>query len=380
MITIAIFADFPVSALKNKFIGRKESQVATWLPQLAETWNNASGFDIHWCIPDKTVSKEYTTIQWNQTFHRIPTMGMSKNLLLARFPQRLIYRKFLKKIQPDIIHCWGTESLNSAAIDEFDGPSILSLQGIIFECMKTGGLSGWHWHFLKNWEKHAISSASTLTCESQWGINKIREKYPAVKSEQIEYGVHPSFYDVDWIPKESSPIFLYIGGLNRLKGADIMLNMLSLNRSRKWKIIFVGSGPIASELKDLKSPNTEFHEKLTSTEIQQLMKTAWALVHPSRADTSPNVVKEARVIGLPVIGSHTGGHSEYINPDIDGILVKSTDPNSWFDAIDYLASDFKRCKLMGNVNHQTYKQIFAPGKTAEQLLRLYKVMKDHPSI
>ena len=75
---------------------------------------------------------------------------------------------------------------------------------------------------------------------------------------------------------------------------------------------------MADTLRELNDPSIEVLGMLKTNDVQAQMSKAWALVTPTRADTSPNVVKEARVIGLPIIGSPNGGHAEYIDHGNDG--------------------------------------------------------------
>lgn len=113
---------------------------------------------------------------------------------------------------------------------------------------------------------------------------------------------------------------------------------------------------------------------ISMEEVQQEMSKSWCLVIPSRADTSPNVVKEARVIGLPVVGSSNGGHAEYISDKKDGYIIKDDSPTSWMKALDRICKDYALCKNMGSANHKTYVETFQPSMTASKFLQLYDEM------
>ena len=150
--------------------------------------------------------------------------------------------------------------------------------------------------------------------------------------------------------------------------------MLRRYPKRKWQMVFAGGDYLADELKSLNDPSVEVLGMLKTNEVQMEMAKAWALVMPSRADTSPNVVKEARVIGLPVVGSPHGGHAEYIDHGKDGFIVPSEDPDAWFQALDQLASNFDLCQTMGSARHEYFREYFRPEKTAEAFLGLYREM------
>jgi glycosyltransferase involved in cell wall biosynthesis len=369
---VAIIAQFPLCALENESGGRGAGQASTWLPQLAMAWENQYACEIHWCVLDRATGKKMATSRWNQTFHRLPTSSISAGIILGRMPQRLAFRRVLREIRPDIIHCWGTESLHGAALCEFDGPSILSMQGIIHACSKTGDLNGWRWKLLKHWESVSMRLASIVTSESQWGLDRVGELVPKKPTRKIEYGVSPSFYEIKWEPLENRPRILFAGGLTRLKGADILIEMLRRHPRRSWKLAFAGDGYLKQRILDLGDPDVEILGLLKTNELQMQMARAWALVVPSRADTSPNVVKEARVIGLPVVASPNGGHAEYVDSGTDGWIVASEDPDAWFDALEKVCFNYQKSCEMGLLRHEFFRDHFRPEKTAESFLSLYQ--------
>jgi glycosyltransferase involved in cell wall biosynthesis len=137
-------------------------------------------------------------------------------------------------------------------------------------------------------------------------------------------------------------------------------------------MVFAGGGYLGDALRELDDPSVEVLGILTTAQVQAEMSRAWGLVLPSRADTSPNVVKEARVIGLPVIVSPHGGHAGYVENHKDGILIESSDLDEWFNALDTLSSDYQLCRAMGDARHEFYRQHFRPETTANEFLNLYR--------
>lgn len=371
---ICIFAEFPLSAIAGESSGRGGGQAATWLPQLARAWQDCREFDIHWAVFDRSAKTSETIKAWNQSFHRLPCPSISASLLLGRWPQRLQARKLLREIQPDLIHSWGTENLYGSALCEFSGPSILSMQGIITTYFETGDLKGWRWHLFRHWEAPSIRKATLVTSESKWGMDQVNKIVPGKDIRKVEYGVSPSYYDVAWQPDPALPRILFVGGLSRLKGIDIILEMLRRHPVLPWKMVFAGGGYLGDALRELNHPSVEVLGMLKTDQVQAEMARAWAFIIPSRADTSPNVVKEARVIGLPIVGSPHGGHAEYITTGKDGYIIDSEDPEQWFEKLDLLARDYKLCKSMGAARHEWFRDYFRPEKTATAFLELYRKM------
>jgi glycosyltransferase involved in cell wall biosynthesis len=369
---ICIFAEFPLSAIAGESSGRGGGQAATWLPQLARAWESNQEFEIHWGVFDRSARQAESIRCWNQTFHRIPCPGISASMLLGRWPHRLGAQALIRRIRPDLIHCWGTENLYGAALCGYHGPSILSMQGIITTYFKTGDLTGWRWKLFRHWEPISMRKASLITCESQWGMDQVTSIAPGKPMRRVEYGVNRSYYQIPWEPNPAKPRILFVGGLSRLKGIDLLIAMLCKHPSLPWKLVFVGGGYLADEIRALNHPSVELLGMLKTDQVQAEMAKAWALVMPSRADTSPNVVKEARVIGLPVVGSPHGGHAEYIEHGKDGFIVASEDLEAWFQALDQVASNFDLSQSMGNARHEYFREYFRPEKTAEGFLELYR--------
>ena len=57
------------------------------------------------------------------------------------------------------------------------------------------------------------------------------------------------------------------------------------------------------------------------------------MIHPTRADNSPNAVKEAVVAGVPVIASDIGGIPDYVFPGQNGFLFPPGDATACLTAI-----------------------------------------------
>ena len=371
-VKVCIFADFPLGALEGEAQGRGAGQLSTWFPQLASAFELYPELEIHWCILDKGVKRRTEIRRWNQVFHILPGGRITTGLLSGRWLPRRAFRRVLLDVRPDVIHCWGTEKMYSAALWEFKGPRILSMQGILSTIWRTGGLTGWRWRLLKAWEPPAIRRARVVTTESEWGGARIREIAPGVETRRIEYGVANSFYDVPWRPDPQIPRILFAGTLSVIKGFDILLEMLVRHPSLPWRLVVAGEGPFGPALRELRHPCVDCLGVVTTQRLQVEMSRAWALVLPSRADTSPNVVKEARVIGLPVVVSPHGGHFEYVQDGVDGRVVSTPDPEDWLNALDWMCRDLERVVAMGRARHDYFREHFRPEHTASAFMRLYR--------
>ncbi|MFO1522275.1 MAG: hypothetical protein U1F77_05345 [Kiritimatiellia bacterium] len=197
---VCIFADFPIGALSGEPAGRGAGQLSTWFPQLARSFEAFRDVEIHWCVLVKHLRRPATEIHFHQVFHLRPGGRITTGLLAGRWLPRRTFRGVIREVRPDLIHCWGTETLNSAALWEFAGPSILSMQGILTVYWRAGGFSGWRLNRMKNWEPPALRRAGVVTSESQWGLDRIGTLQAEFPSGGSSTASLPVFTRSDGIP------------------------------------------------------------------------------------------------------------------------------------------------------------------------------------
>jgi glycosyltransferase involved in cell wall biosynthesis len=371
-IKVAILSGFPLSALESGAMGRGGGQGCTWLPQLAQAYERYPEFEIHWIVLDCEARKPEVVQRYGQFFYRLPICKFSLQLALNYWPTRRAFKKQLKAIQPDIVHAWGTESINPAGLLDFNGPRILSMQGILTEYDRIQCLpSNWLWRKMVKFESRFIHAASVVTSESQWGIDKVKLVRSDVKNAIIEYGVHPSFFNVEWTPQEEVPYALYVGGSDRRKGFDILMNALKLIPDRTWEVRIAGSPDLQNSPEFDRVSNVKILGVLGWAEMQRQLAGAWCSVLPTRGDTSPNSVKEARVVGVPVITSSNGGQAGYIQDAVNGWLIDPLNEDELAKVLIRHFSSFDQVVKLGTGNHEKDRQHLSPERTAAGFIDLY---------
>ena len=373
---IAILADMPLQALEEGAAGRGGGHAATWLPQLAHAFSRERDLEIFWLTLTGEVSETTVTHLLGQTFYRIPKTSMTVDVLTGYALARGKLLKVLEVIRPDIVHVWGSETPYPsvlAAISKRSIPTIMSMQGILSVYDRIGSFRGnWRLQLQSRYESGWVRAATVVTSESEWGLDKVREMAPDVDGRLVEYGVNPSFYDLSWNPDPSHPVILYCGGTDWRKGFDLLFGALTIAPAPRWTCWIAGGGSIAPGQNGMLPPGTEILGNLNWSQLQERMSRAWALILPTRADTSPNAVKEARVTGMPVITSRHGGQSGYIRDAENGMIVDPLTPEGLRQAMDALLSDFSLTKTMGAARHAEDRDYFRPERTAEGFTAIYR--------
>ena len=379
MIRVAILADMPVGALEQGALGRGGGHAATWLPQLAHAYSSESDLEIHWVILSSRLNAPRTTRLLNQVFHEIPRCSMTVDVLCAYALSRRRLISVLESLSPDVIHVWGSESAYPSVLGwarDCGIPSIMSMQGILTEYNRIGSFSrNWRMRFQSRYERGWVRKASVVTSESQWGLAKVRQMAPLSDGRMVEYGVNAAFYQRKWNPDPDQPVMLYCGGADWRKGFDLLVAALRIAPSPTWSCWIAGGGVTPREASSL-PPNVEILGNLSWNALQDRMSAAWGLVLPTRADTSPNAVKEARVIGLPVITSRHGGQAGYILQGQNGVIVDPLTPEGLRQAMDTLLSDFSLTKTMGAARHAEDRDYFRPERTAEGFTAIYRELAE----
>lgn len=371
---IAILADFPWSFFEGGATGRGGGQACTWLSQLAVEFAEGSPYEIHWITLDRSRFGAGSELrEWGgQFFHRIPGLKASIDLRLGYCMSRWQLSRKLLRIRPALVHCWGTETAYPVVCGRSSVPVILSMQGILTEYRRIGGLPNvYYWNELERREPEYLKDAAVVTCESQWGIDRVKEVNPAIRTYQVEYGVNPSFFDLTWKPDTENPYALFSGSIDGRKGVDTLMDAIVSIKNRGWRLKLAGYGPLFEQLSERKVPGVEWLGLLDWKRLQQELVGAMCLVLPTRADTSPNVVKEARVIGLPVITTVHGGQSGYIHNGVNGIIVDPLDSEELAQALSRLMGDLQLSRRMGAARHAEDRAYFQPSRTARGFLEIY---------
>lgn len=371
---IVVLADFPWNYFDSGATGRGGGQGCTWLTQLAEEYAKQDRYEIHWVtLANGLQGFKTLTREWGgQYFHRLPGLKRSIDLRLGFLTSTWQLRRILKRLQPDLVHCWGTETPYPSVCGDTRFPVLLSMQGILTEYHRIGGLPDiFYWNQLAARERVALRRATAVTCESQWGIQKVLSEHPAARTYQVEYGVNPAFYQIAWEPDQEQPYALFSGSMDWRKGVDVLVEAMRLLPERNWRLKLAGDGELLEEIHALGLPGVECLGLLDWTRMRAELAGASCLVLPTRADTSPNVVKEARVVGLPVITTAHGGQAGYIRDGENGLIVDPLEPGSLAAALSQLMGNQRLAREMGAARLVEDRNYLRSSETARLFLDCY---------
>lgn len=368
---IAILAHFPAH-----FLPGLESQVPrghypTWLPQISAAWEGVTEFEFHWVSVSRHIQRDQPVAWRGQYFHHVHVPDRMRFLRLYWKDCRLI-RKRLDGIQPDLVHAWGTEDCYGLAAVRSGRRFLLSMQGILSEYCRLTSMHPYE-RFQALIERYILSRTRHITAESTWGCEVMRRLVPTAETiDQVEYGVSDFFYHQTWQPDPQRPVALFVGTSEPRKGLQDLMAAMRDPRLAQYELRVLGDGPLTARLKANSPANVRWLGRLGREETAREMTHAWCLVLPTRADTSPNVVKEARVIGLPVITTAAGGQRDYVIDGETGWIVPPGEVERLTDRLAVTLGDLALARRLGATRREEHRAWFRPENTARGFLELYR--------
>ena len=131
-------------------------------------------------------------------------------------------------------------------------------------------------------------------------------------------------------------IALYVGGLSLRKGADAFAAAVSSLDA--WLGVAVGGGELEPEIRAL-YPTVRLAGVVAPDDVVDWMRAADVIVVPSREEPLGLAAVEALACAIPVIASRTGGLTEVVEDEVNGLLVPPADPGAIAAALKRLEAE-----------------------------------------
>lgn len=172
-------------------------------------------------------------------------------------------------------------------------------------------------------------------------------------------------------PPSASTTVLYTGRLDRGKGLDVLLAAWATT-DLDLELVIVGDGPLRAELEERRPPRTRFVGWVGHTELEVLLRSARALVFPSRFfETFGLSLGEALASGLPVIAGDVGSRREVLGDEGAGWLVTADSVEEWGASLAGLGND-AAVDAAGTAARARYRRLHAPDVALPMLRAAYE--------
>lgn len=367
---IAILSNFP-AWLYTDALPAFKGHYGVWLVALHEAFAHQDEFEIHWVVLNKGIDAPLRFTSRNQYVHVLPRHSKTKGLLTFYFHDRRTVARELSMIAPDLVHTWGTEDCYGLCGKDFKGNKLHSVQGALRTYVRRAEFPRYtRWHAL--YEYSVWRAFRHITTESPWAAQQVREICPDTQPYIWEYAVEERFFNArrNIAP---APVCLYSGANSPIKNVKTIIEAFSRPELSHvaLKLAGVPSEPYP-EIPPNLPPNVTLLGRVGREEMANLLAEAWALVHMSLADTGPTIVKEARVVGLPVILSTECGSCQHVEEGKSGFILHPHDVDGLVRAVLAVTKDAQTARAMGEYGREECRRALSGETMVDGLLAIYR--------
>lgn len=358
--------------LANK-LNLKTSNNLGWLDHSAEMLLTEKDITLHLLFPSDNLQEGQVDSIAYTTFSKKYTLKRDDLNLSA------IFVDILKRVQPDVIHIYGTEYFHTVAMAKavntlgLKEKTVISIQGLVSvydkhymaglphkiqvrytlrDLLKGENLVKQQKNFTVrgNGETDALRLVDNVIGRTEWDkactkqINENSNYYFCNETLRKE------FYVGEWSYENCQPHSVFVSQSSySIKGLHILINCFNevLKKFPDAKIYVTGKSVFNMKfyrinsyhkyLKELILKNNLkdkviFLGSLNSEKMKQQFLDCNVFVMPSSVENSPNSLGEAMILGVPCIAADVGGISSVFNHGNDGFLYP-------FDA-DYMLAHY----------------------------------------
>lgn len=364
------------SILPIKQIGQPIS--AGWLFGAYQSIKDDDSIEISMAFPVNRKIKKLEGVVEDTSYY-----GFSTPIILKLFRIESIERRILKKaissiinrVDPDILHIYGTEFLHSRiAVECFGKPerTIIHIQGMVSVIAKhcASGFPFWVKHLFvpssvlrstiygqaRRYRKAgkdeiaAIQNAKFIMGRTEWDEACTKAINPSIEYIHCGETLRSSFYEDEskWDYDSCIKNSIYFSqSSSQVKGLHLVLPVLPelIRRYPDVHLYVGGNSPIGdNSIKGFlrRSPLGFYLQHLirkyklkdyvtflgaqNEQQVVQNLKNAHVFLSASLIENSPNSVGEALVIGTPVVSSDVGGVKDFVEHGKNGFIYPVDEP------------------------------------------------------
>lgn len=296
---------------------------------------------------------------------------------------RTFVERFLHEHQPDLVQYSNLGGIAFELPDEIPTVIRLSSHTGLYNLLGKGyyGLDPQKVNAQEKIEALSYQKPTALLSPSQAMLKAAgpykRQMQVVIESPAFEYPMDSdSTLSGDYLTK---PFLLFFGSVDYRKGVDLLLRAFKTLGTSDVNLVLVGrcqedcevNTLISKQLKEQRIPGVYYPGSMNKQQLNNLIRSALAVVLPSRVDNFPNTLVEALQQGKIVIGPSNWGFEQVIENGVNGLLFESGHEQELLKAINQLLrlTDEQK-KQMENAALQT-AHLLHPDRIVPRMIQFY---------
>jgi len=237
----------------------------------------------------------------------------------------------------------------------------------------AGFLTPWVFAWLRRFHNRADTTlVPTLELQSsltEQGFRQVRRLGRSVDTKQFHPGWRDNALRAQWGLNDDDIAVISVGRLAAEKNLNVALAAFRALQARKpsTRMIFVGDGPIRSELQSA-NPDVIFCGVQLGDELARHYASADLFLFPSLSETFGNVTLEAMASGLATVAFDYGATREHLRSHEHGVAVPFGDEAGFINAVVDIGTQGSLFKL-GEAARAAV-QVLHPDDVARDFARL----------
>ena len=405
--------NIPLPAV-SEALGLPRSPFGGWLSTMTKQLGKADGIQLG-VVMRAPVSELRSAEVEGIRYYALPQTG--KGGLDARPTD---CARVLADFKPDLLHAEGSEmAYTRRLLDAWNGPRLLSLQGVIngIEPYQLGALRPWRMltscrprqmlpalALLLNkrlrfdsrlaYERETIARATDVMGRTFWDRAHAWAINPSARYHACSRNLRASFHSRRWAGNACERHTIFLGNSAvPLKGVHVALDALVLLR-REYpdiRLVIAGEPPTqqrswlrrwvdyAAYLQDrIGQLGLERQVEFTGVLEADAMAARMARCHvnamASLIENSPNTLGEAMLLGMPCAVAYAGGAPSMATDEREALFFRAGDPVTMAFQIKRLFDSNGLCECMGKAAHTRATHTHDADANLRDLLAAYRAI------
>ena len=311
---------------------------ATWQMALLSEFEKDPALRVHVILLRREVERALQFERNGTVFHVLKAPPWLR-LGSVFWADTLLIGRVCRRIKPELIHAWGMEKGAPLVAHRLGRPYVMTVQGLLGWYRQRVPMERYD-RFMERFEPLCLRRAPVVTAESNYAVGYLKARYPGICIQQAEHAPNQAFFQVRRRPGLEPIRLVSVGTLGFRKGTDLLFQGLDRLRQEMAFTLQIISGPNLDYLATVRPTvsaalweRVEFKQHILPRQVAQELETATLMLLPTRADVSPNAVKECVVAGVPVVASSTGGVPDYVFAGKNGLLFPPGDLEGFVAAL-----------------------------------------------